>query len=121
MSRVRGFFPILFATALGIGNGIYIFGPAFKDEQQAKESAARKIFESQHRDPEHSAELEAVKQAEDRALGAGRTPTASVSEASGTTTSRSWLPSLWARDADENAIGEQREAVGKGAAGERRA
>ncbi|KAF2090352.1 hypothetical protein K490DRAFT_63231 [Saccharata proteae CBS 121410] len=36
MSNFRGLVPILLVTALGIGNGIYVFDPAFKEQNQEK-------------------------------------------------------------------------------------
>ncbi|EPE30362.1 hypothetical protein GLAREA_03329 [Glarea lozoyensis ATCC 20868] len=66
MSRARGIVPLLLATALGIGNGmsndshrlyadlplmaefdkqagIWVFGPAFKEEREQKEAAHRSL------------------------------------------------------------------------------
>ncbi|KAH7357006.1 hypothetical protein BKA65DRAFT_495939 [Rhexocercosporidium sp. MPI-PUGE-AT-0058] len=45
MSKIRGIFPAFLATAIGIGNGIWVFGPAFKDLQQEKEEQAKKAVE----------------------------------------------------------------------------
>ncbi|KAH8811649.1 hypothetical protein F5884DRAFT_898042 [Xylogone sp. PMI_703] len=36
MSRVRGFLPLFLATAIGVVNGVVVFGPAFKEQQQEK-------------------------------------------------------------------------------------
>ncbi|KAI9820721.1 MAG: hypothetical protein M1827_005091 [Pycnora praestabilis] len=36
MSRIRGVFPLFLATTFGILNGIAIFGPAFKEQQEEK-------------------------------------------------------------------------------------
>jgi hypothetical protein len=58
MSQIRGIFPLFLATAIGIGNGmwhktvvigrgltksagIWVFGPAFKEQQQEKEEQAQ--------------------------------------------------------------------------------
>ncbi|KAH9220795.1 hypothetical protein DL95DRAFT_289401 [Leptodontidium sp. 2 PMI_412] len=41
MSKIRGIFPAFLATAIGVGNGIWVFGPAFKDLQQEKEEQAK--------------------------------------------------------------------------------
>jgi hypothetical protein len=64
MSRARGIVPLLLATALGVGNGMYrltlehyalyltwslvgiwVFGPAFREEREHKEAAAHKLPE----------------------------------------------------------------------------
>lgn len=37
MSRARGLFPMAIATVIGIGTGIAIFDPAFKEEKVEKE------------------------------------------------------------------------------------
>ena len=37
MSGVRGLFPAALATVIGIGTGIAIFQPAFKEEKEQKE------------------------------------------------------------------------------------
>ena len=37
MSQSRGLLPMVMATAIGIGTGIYIFGPAFKEDKERKE------------------------------------------------------------------------------------
>lgn len=37
MSSARGLFPMALATVIGIGTGIQIFGPAFKEEKEQKE------------------------------------------------------------------------------------
>ncbi|TVY75643.1 hypothetical protein LSUE1_G005754 [Lachnellula suecica] len=54
MSRVRGVVPLFVATAIGIGNGklsppshcIWVFGPAFKEQQQLTLEEARKPQEA---------------------------------------------------------------------------
>ncbi|KAH7407383.1 hypothetical protein BKA64DRAFT_415498 [Cadophora sp. MPI-SDFR-AT-0126] len=45
MSKIRGAVPVVLATAIGVGNGIWIFGPAFKEQQQEKEEQAKKAVE----------------------------------------------------------------------------
>ncbi len=37
MSQTRGLLPMAVATTLGIGTGLYIFGPAFKEDKERKE------------------------------------------------------------------------------------
>lgn len=37
MSRVKGLLPITLATVIGVGTGIAIFDPAFKQEKEQKE------------------------------------------------------------------------------------
>ena len=37
MSQSRGLLPVVIATTIGIGTGLYIFGPAFKQEKERKE------------------------------------------------------------------------------------
>lgn len=37
MSKARGLFPVAIATLIGIGTGIAIFDPAFKEEKEQKE------------------------------------------------------------------------------------
>ncbi|KAF7954352.1 hypothetical protein EAE96_005476 [Botrytis aclada] len=44
MSKVKGIFPLFLATAFGIGNGIWVFGPALK-EQQENNLQAKAAFE----------------------------------------------------------------------------
>ncbi|KUJ13277.1 uncharacterized protein LY89DRAFT_622073 [Mollisia scopiformis] len=34
MSKVRGIFPLFLATTFGIVNGIWVFGPAFREQQE---------------------------------------------------------------------------------------
>ncbi|KAK0100853.1 hypothetical protein ONS95_007300 [Cadophora gregata] len=67
MSRFRGAVPVLLATAIGIGNGLYIFGPAFKEQRQEKEEQARKAVEvarlsqdGNHKTPEDLRDAEAA-------------------------------------------------------------
>ncbi|KAI6714693.1 hypothetical protein JHW43_002774 [Diplocarpon mali] len=45
MSHLRGLLPIAFATVLGVGNGIWIFGPAFKEQQQEKADQTKIVLE----------------------------------------------------------------------------
>ncbi|PBP23715.1 hypothetical protein BUE80_DR005374 [Diplocarpon rosae] len=79
MSHLRGLFPIVFATVLGVGNGIWVFGPAFKEQQQEKEVHAKKALETS-KQPEHGL-LESSKRAE---AAAGQSlPTAAASKALG--------------------------------------
>lgn len=61
MSRVRGIVPLVLATAIGVGNGmllynlrvddltnsqlgIWIFGPAFKEQRELKDEEARLVL-----------------------------------------------------------------------------
>ena len=37
MNRERGLLPLALATIIGIGTGVVIFQPAFKEEKQQKE------------------------------------------------------------------------------------
>ena len=37
MSRARGLLPAAIATAIGIGTGVVIFQPAFKEEKEQRE------------------------------------------------------------------------------------
>ena len=37
MSQSRGLLPVVLATTIGIGTGLYIFGPAFKEDKERKE------------------------------------------------------------------------------------
>jgi len=37
MSKARGLFPMAIATVIGIGTGIAIFDPAFKEEKEQKD------------------------------------------------------------------------------------
>ena len=39
MSRAQGLLPMVLASAIGIGTGIAIFQPAFKEEKEQKEQA----------------------------------------------------------------------------------
>ncbi|KAL2073558.1 hypothetical protein VTL71DRAFT_10884 [Oculimacula yallundae] len=45
MSNFRGIVPLLLATAIGVGNGIWVFGPAFKEQQQEKAELEKKAIE----------------------------------------------------------------------------
>ncbi|PBP15588.1 hypothetical protein BUE80_DR013684 [Diplocarpon rosae] len=83
MSHLRGLFPIAFATVLGVGNGIWVFGPAFKEQQQEKEDQAKKALEAT-KHSEHGP-LESKKRAEAAAgAAAGQaSPIAAASKALG--------------------------------------
>ena len=43
MSGARGLFPMALATVIGIGTGMAIFQPAFKDEKEQREQAEYSI------------------------------------------------------------------------------
>ncbi|KAH7046611.1 hypothetical protein B0J12DRAFT_132930 [Macrophomina phaseolina] len=44
MSRLNTIIPLIIVTGVGIFNGLYVFEPAFKEQQEQKE----KTFEKQH-------------------------------------------------------------------------
>ncbi|KAH8599361.1 hypothetical protein B0O99DRAFT_613657 [Bisporella sp. PMI_857] len=46
MSKVRGIFPLFIAASFGIVNGIWVFGPSFKEQQQEKLDQERKVEET---------------------------------------------------------------------------
>ncbi|PVH83749.1 hypothetical protein DL98DRAFT_652212 [Cadophora sp. DSE1049] len=67
MSKIRGIVPVVLATAIGVGNGIWIFGPAFKEQQQEKKEQAKKAVEvaklsedGTHKTPEALRDAEAA-------------------------------------------------------------
>ncbi|KAL2055819.1 hypothetical protein ABVK25_004063 [Lepraria finkii] len=67
MSSARGLFPMALATVIGIGTGIQIFGPAFKEEKEQKEQEQTVEFKEQH---SHSPE-EQVRKTEEAVANAG--------------------------------------------------
>ncbi|KAJ8067001.1 hypothetical protein OCU04_004380 [Sclerotinia nivalis] len=71
MSKVKGIFPLFLATAFGIGNGIWVFGPALK-EQQENNSQEKAAFEhpiqTQESEAARIAEVEASRAASTDAL-----------------------------------------------------
>ncbi|KAL2046930.1 hypothetical protein N7G274_000948 [Stereocaulon virgatum] len=48
MSRAKGLLPITLATVIGVGTGIAIFDPAFKQEKEQKEQEQKMDFKEQH-------------------------------------------------------------------------
>ncbi|TGO64300.1 hypothetical protein BOTNAR_0090g00310 [Botryotinia narcissicola] len=70
MSKVKGIFPLFLATAFGIGNGIWVFGPALK-EQQENNLQAKATFEH----PIQTKESEVARMAEVEASRAATTKT----------------------------------------------
>ncbi|QSZ36547.1 hypothetical protein DSL72_006427 [Monilinia vaccinii-corymbosi] len=68
MSKVKGIFPLFLATAFGVGNGIWVFGPALK-EQQENNLQAKTAFEN----PVQTQESEAARMAEVEASRAATT------------------------------------------------
>ncbi|KAM0125741.1 hypothetical protein ACHAP3_009617 [Botrytis cinerea] len=70
MSKVKGIFPLFLATAFGIGNGIWVFGPALK-EQQENNLQAKAAFER----PIQTDESEVARMAEVEASRAASTKT----------------------------------------------
>ncbi|KAM3075252.1 hypothetical protein ACMFMG_007304 [Clarireedia jacksonii] len=86
MSKPRGIFPLLLATALGIGNGVWVFGPALKEQKEQKDEELRKALAH----PVETPEGEALRQAEvERNRAAVTKATLQPTE-----TSDSWWPSL---------------------------
>ncbi|CZT01921.1 uncharacterized protein RAG0_09306 [Rhynchosporium agropyri] len=45
MSKIRGIFPLFLATAIGVGNGLWVFGPEFRNQQLEKEEQEKKAAE----------------------------------------------------------------------------
>ncbi|KAB8294900.1 hypothetical protein EYC80_006859 [Monilinia laxa] len=68
MSKVKGIFPLFLAAAFGVGNGIWVFGPALK-EQQENNLQAKAAFEN----PVQTQESEAARKAEVEASRAATT------------------------------------------------
>ncbi|KAH8687640.1 hypothetical protein BGZ60DRAFT_394090 [Tricladium varicosporioides] len=97
MSRPRGIFPLFLATAFGIANGVWVFAPILK-EQQEKEQGK---FTKQHKEPlEGSAEKEdgnsKIIHAIEVAAGGRST---STTESANTTPPKPWWSSMefWSR------------------------
>jgi len=90
MSKVRGIFPLFLVTTLGIVNGIWVFGPALKDQQQQKEEEeqARKAQELARLSKEGT--LETLRNAE----AAANRATSTASALRGDNQSSSWWSNL---------------------------
>ncbi|KAK0514081.1 hypothetical protein JMJ35_003803 [Cladonia borealis] len=74
MSQSRGLLPVVLATTIGIGTGLYIFGPAFKEEKERKEQEHRVDFQEQHpQSPEE--QVRKTEEAVANAEGSTRIPT----------------------------------------------
>jgi len=94
MSRVRGVFPLFLVTALGIVNGIWVFGPALKEQSQEKQELERKAQELArlYRDEE----LETLRDAE---AAASRTTTKESTLKKHDESNSWWLNlGLWSKD-----------------------
>ncbi|ESZ94784.1 hypothetical protein SBOR_4841 [Sclerotinia borealis F-4128] len=66
MSKVKGIFPFFLATALGIGNGIWVFGPALKEQQETNLQAKAPFMnpiQTQESEAARIAEVEASRAA----------------------------------------------------------
>jgi len=102
MSKIRGIFPLFLATTFGVVNGIWVFGPAFKKQQQEKDELTKKALQIQNGAEE--AEMKVLRQAE---AEAGRT---AVTESAlrQSPIQKTWWPSLslWSkpstRDGEDN-------------------
>ncbi|PSS19983.1 hypothetical protein M430DRAFT_27080 [Amorphotheca resinae ATCC 22711] len=94
MSQIRGIFPLFLATAFGIGNGIWVFGPAFKEQQREKQEQAQKALEvARHSE---AGEVQTLREAE--AAASRKIATESALRADNP--SKSWWPSLslWSKE-----------------------
>ncbi|KAG4442829.1 hypothetical protein IFR05_001710 [Cadophora sp. M221] len=99
MSKIRGIFPAFLATAIGVGNGIWVFGPAFKDLQQEKEGQAKKAVEVARLSENGTHDTEWLRNAEATASRTVATePALKPMEKPG-----SWWPnmSLWTKEANK--------------------
>jgi len=74
MSRIRGVLPLFLATTIGIANGLWVFGPAFREQQLEKEGVARQDLDVKV--DADNAELEALRKAEAEASRTAATNTA---------------------------------------------
>ncbi|KAH6721982.1 hypothetical protein BKA61DRAFT_166018 [Leptodontidium sp. MPI-SDFR-AT-0119] len=99
MSKIRGIFPAFLATAIGVGNGIWVFGPAFKDLQQEKEEQAKKAVEVAKLSENGAHDTESLRNAE---AAASRT-IATESALKPMKRPSSWWPtmSLWTKEVDK--------------------
>ncbi|APA11821.1 hypothetical protein SS1G_05325 [Sclerotinia sclerotiorum 1980 UF-70] len=71
MSKVKGVFPLFLATAFGIGNGIWVFGPALKEQQEnnlQEKAALEHPIQTQESETARIAEVEASRAASKDAL-----------------------------------------------------
>ncbi|CZR52786.1 uncharacterized protein PAC_02663 [Phialocephala subalpina] len=68
MSRVRGVFPLFLATTFGIVNGIWVFGPAFKEQQEREEEARKDLVVSPEVNNAQVEEVRATEAAPSRAV-----------------------------------------------------
>ncbi|KAF8852688.1 hypothetical protein BDZ45DRAFT_678182 [Acephala macrosclerotiorum] len=68
MSRVRGVFPLFLATTFGIVNGIWVFGPAFKEQQEKEEQVKKELVVSPEVDNARVEEVRAIEAAASRAV-----------------------------------------------------
>ncbi|KAL5324008.1 hypothetical protein ACEPPN_008551 [Leptodophora sp. 'Broadleaf-Isolate-01'] len=116
MSKIRGIFPAFLATAIGVGNGIWVFGPAFKDLQQEKEEQAKySLFHKDESSFTNYANRKAVEVAKLSENGAHDTESLRNAEAAASRTiatesalkpmkrPSSWWPtmSLWTKEVDK--------------------
>lgn len=74
MSQSRGLLPLVLATTVGIGTGLYIFGPAFKEDRERREQEHRVDFQEHHQQSIEE-QVRKTEEAVANAGGATRIPT----------------------------------------------